>query len=255
MEKSHVTISRNCLTRVPIRGHGGEEMRAISIGLVLLAGCVAGGAAPTPMEVSRECVEEETCDDRQAQCFEDRRRRCDACSCEGLHWDLVDECLRSCNRICTTPCPSCGPDSPAHCTAHEFVARLPEPRNERVYASCRGAWDRMVSECGVSAPASDVCDTYARTERPEVADWYDCIAASPCGERSGCYPEPDPSLVAHVCDRDDVECADDFREGLASATPWLKDDVVAALLDCDRHTSSDWYLGCVNAWVKAVFPQ
>jgi len=232
-------------------------MRAILMSMVLMAGCVvdSGRAAPTPMEVSRECVAEETCGDRQAQCFEDRRLRCESCTCEGLHWNLVGACLESCNRICTDPCPTCTSDSPTHCTDYEFVARLPDPRDENIYESCSAALDVAIRECGRPTPESDICDTYARVERPEVAGWYDCAAASPCEDVRGCSPDPDRRLVDHVCNRDDVECPEDFQEMLAHGTPWLKDDVVAALIDCDQYTTTDRYLGCVQTWVAAVFPR
>jgi hypothetical protein len=118
-------------------------------------------------------------------------------------------------------------------------------------------FDRAES-CGVATVATSLdCDTWAKTERPEVASNYECVAALPCGEDESSCDRPTTDFGQRLCDGMDTICGetlcnDELRAFLDTAGGWLKESVQSAGLGCTTQSTCGDAKACFTAWVTAA---
>ncbi|NOY92931.1 MAG: hypothetical protein GXP55_17240 [Deltaproteobacteria bacterium] len=194
------------------------------------------------MTVARSCGQTE-CQAAVQRCESIRQETCYSCS--------DPSCVDACN---AGSCGSCGAGG-SSCAHWTFDFRLPTDRDEDLYAACHRYWAHAV-DCGTTA-SGDPCNVFARIERHEMVDSYDCYAAVPCdGDTSVCEVTPNDTLAQSLDDHSWDVCGEatdaDWRAWVGRAVAWMRPDPIAALRTCLRETDCGSYLTCLNHWTDAV---
>ena len=220
-----------------------------------LAGCSSeGDHERTAMSVEKTCL--------QTQCDAKMRRDAEACSrCRSACFDAMDyyDCDPSsaCKASCSDEPTSCTDSDRTTCVQQGFTAKLADEPSAGVEAACVRFIDHFEA-CGKEhLHGSDICATWAKVQRPEAAQAYDCAVAAGCdGDTSACSP-PATTFGQEVCDAIDATCGEpqfgpNARAALDALSGWFRDDVLAAGRRCAAETSCGDAVECWTAWVNAL---
>ncbi len=191
-------------------------------------------------------------------CDEVRHAASEACSdCEQ---DAVESYISSyhCSSLCSEFSRTCSDEQRAQCTQEGFIVTLPAEMSEELFDAC-GAYETRLKGCKTWAKKPDhtVCDTVARTRKPELASSYAALAHGSCKlEFSTCFP-PEGTLGHDVCGEASKRCGFNTCKGVPlneidTASDWLLPDVSAALRECGNRDCGE-VQACVKTWASAVF--
>lgn len=222
-----------------------------SLALVAVAGCSSEEDGDMT-KVSKSCVKT-ACDvlhDRDSQA-------CSACTsaCFSASFDCdpSERCAISCGESS-----KCSDSDRATCKEEGFTVELPKTKSAALADACKRMFARHEA-CGVNTTpfSSFDCETWAKTERPERATDYDCVAGLPCEEdESACAVAP-TDFGDRLCDAmaatcEDAFCDDGTRETLNLHGAWLKDSVMQAAMSCAGQETCGDARACLQAWASAA---
>lgn len=208
------------------------------VSALFLMSCGLGGGDPAgQLHIDSQCTLT-SCKAQEQKCVADRDSQCDSC------WDSVSELVTwggdvyDCSPMCdTSSCYRTCPENDS-CVEYDFTATLPEQRDEALYQACMQAEARD-QRCGLTSAAPLNCDAYARVERAEATQVYQCWAQTPCDKS----PAPCNDLLATgvaqlycsgfvgICGAAPTECAspDQLDTDLFN---WQRDQVNSEILRC-----------------------
>lgn len=182
---------------------------------------------------------------------------------EDLCWDTCTDlaihegstgCVSSCERVtlaggCDYLC-----HAPAdECSTRSLVFELTGVPDDQLLLACNAAGARDQS-CNERQTGRE-CEVYARVERSEARAFYECVAATPCGEdASACVQLPAEGFGAVVqaqCPSDALEPA--LLDKLDWVGDWVHDDMrMDAAICADLYCGHPTFAKCLQAWFDAV---
>ncbi|MCC6216188.1 MAG: hypothetical protein IT376_15090 [Polyangiaceae bacterium] len=208
------------------------------------------GPAPAPQALARraECVqtvceaEFERCGRSSDDCFD---------SCRNAPYDVAYACVEACSgRRCAT----CTGDA---CADPRYEFQLVGAADPEILEACARSL-RKWEGCGATVDL-ELCDHYARIERPEVKASYACVEATDCtGDPGLCDPAPtrwglDLCLGLNArCDIFGMGCTQDGVDALNAQAAWLRDDVRDAAEQCLEEPDCPSIARCLEAWTAAI---
>lgn len=223
---------------------------AAAVSLAAVTGC-SSADDPEMTKVEKSCVKT-ACDARMNRDSQACSACMDACFNASFDCDPSERCEISCGSSST-----CSDSERSECVEQGFTVELPAAKSDALADACRRMFARN-DECGVrTAPFSAYdCEIWAKTERPERAKDYECVAALPCDD-DGASCEVAPSDFGdRLCDAMsatcDGFCTDDVRAALNLQGAWLKDGVMQAAMTCAKQESCGDARECFQAWTSAA---
>ncbi len=208
-------------------------------------GLPATSTQPAGYSIVEGCAET-FCDAKREQ----TNAQCEQCthSCIGSPSCDYSSCASFCG---STPCTT-GDDA---CKRTGLVVRL-GATDDDVRRACQNYYGRQ-KVCHGGKSQLQLCDAFARVERPEVTEWYRCLTKLPCEatkeEQDVCVEGDRHPLGAIVCDALDRRgggrrCVANERKLLDHAGEWLRDDVREAGLGCVELEDDQAVSECFGLW-------
>lgn len=220
----------------------------------VLSGCASETDEDAGMKVEAACLQT-VCDLRQSEDASACSRCLSACSGASFDCDPSDSCAISCG---SDPI-ECSDSDRNACAQSGFKASLPTTKSVELGDACKRMFDHA-EQCGMQTNGRTPfdCDVWAKTERPELAATYDCVAALPCDDdgTTSCAVSP-TDFGDRVCNAMDslcgsAFCTDEQRDILNGDGGWLKESVMNAAIECTKQPTCGDAKGCFDAWVNAA---
>lgn len=224
----------------------------ITAALGVLTACSSSQEAASGMRVEKTCLKT-ACNEKEE---DSSCSRClAACSAASYSCDSSIACRVSCGSR-----EECSDDERSRCVSEAFVVRTADEPNADLLAACERMFDHLRGcEREIPGKTKSVCAEWAKVEKPETAQTYECVVKKGCGgDVTTCAPPP--SMVgAELCDGLGAKCAvtwctPDMRKALNSGGAAWKDDVIAAARSCLSLPVCIEARACLQSWVNAVHP-
>ena len=226
--------------------------------LVPVVGCSSTTEGANAMRIEKTCTKT-ACDQIHERDRHDCSRCLDACLDASYSCDPSTACRLNCG---SSSSGSCTDAERSQCVQTGFVATglATEPGAE-VLGACERMFDKL-DGCKLRLRHDrSTCATWARVERRESAQTYDCVATAPCdGDVSACVL-PATTFGDEVCDALGAKCSEAMVATVCSSTVrallneaggGFKDDVIAAERACLASPTCEDAAKCHVAWANAV---
>lgn len=156
---------------------------------------------------------------------------------------------------------TCSGEELSQCVQQGFTVRIDDAPSPDVLAACDRVFDHFDScNVHVKGKTKSICAIWAKVEKPENAQFYDCIANKGCTEDVSDCVVPTTDFGDDLCNHMAAKCGSDL--GTLCDTVWRKPlnenggawrrDIITLGRKCLDYPDCSDVIACQIAWVEAV---
>ena len=154
---------------------------------------------------------------------------------------------------------TCSSEELSQCVQQGFTVRIDDAPSADVLAACGRMFDKFEScNVHVEGKTKSICAIWAKVEKPENAQFYDCIANKGCNDELSDCATPTTDFGDDLCNRMAAKCGSTV--GTLCDTAWRqplddgawRGDIISLGRKCLDYPGCGDVVGCVIAWTEAV---